>query len=52
VLQIKEAGEQEQALTHHLREVKPLKKTTVCESMHGDVRGRGSNLSTYSIFET
>jgi len=42
-LQVKEAGEQERALTHDLREVKQLKETVVCESMHGGVRGRGSN---------
>ena len=29
--------------------VKPLKETAVCESMHGGVRGRGSNPPTYSI---
>ncbi|PLB86391.1 hypothetical protein C0T31_05555, partial [Dysgonamonadaceae bacterium] len=32
-----------------LREVKQLKETAVCESMHGGVRGRGSNPPTYSI---
>ncbi len=26
-----------------LREVKQLKETAVCESLHGGVRGRGSN---------
>ncbi len=48
-LQEKGAGEQERALTHDLREVKQLKETAVCESMHGGVRGRGSNPPTYSI---
>ena len=32
-----------------LREVKQLKETAVCESMHGGVRGRASNPPTYSI---
>jgi TonB-linked SusC/RagA family outer membrane protein len=32
-----------------LQEVKQLKETAVCESMHGGVRGRGSNPPTYSI---
>ncbi|MBK7098854.1 MAG: hypothetical protein IPH58_11450 [Sphingobacteriales bacterium] len=53
-LQVKEAGEQERALTQYLmgvilfiqshiklQEVKQLKETAVCESMHGGVRGRG-----------
>ena len=61
-LQVKEAGEQERALTQYLmgvilfiqshiklQEVKQLKETAVCESMHGGVRGRGSNPPTYSI---
>ena len=48
-LQVKEAGEQERALTDDLREVKQLKETAVCESMPGGVRGRGSNPPTYSI---
>ena len=51
VLQLKEAGEQERALTDDLREVKQLKETAVCESMPGGVRGRGSNPPTYSIAE-
>ena len=45
--QVKEAGEQKRALVQ--REVKQLKETAVCESMHGGVRGRGSNPPTYSI---
>ncbi|MBK7098053.1 MAG: hypothetical protein IPH58_06485 [Sphingobacteriales bacterium] len=62
-LQVKEAGEQERALTQYLmgvilfiqshiklQEVKQLKETAVCESMHGGVRGRGSNPPTYSIY--
>ena len=49
MLQLKEAGEQERALTDDLREVKQLKETAVCESMPGGVRGRGSNPPTYSI---
>ncbi|MBK7097834.1 MAG: hypothetical protein IPH58_05155 [Sphingobacteriales bacterium] len=62
-LQVKE-GEQERALTQYLmgvilfiqshiklQEVKQLKETAVCESMHGGVRGRGSNPPTYSIIE-
>ena len=32
-----------------LREMKQIKETTVCESMHGGVRGRGSNPPTCSI---
>ena len=36
-------------LTHNLREVKQLKETAVCESIHGSVRRQVSNPSIYSI---
>lgn len=32
-----------------LRDINLSKKTAVCGSMHGDVRGRGSNLPTCLI---
>ena len=32
-----------------LQQVNQFKETAVCESMHGGVRGRGSNPPTYSI---